>query len=149
MARGLGTKGAGRRASQRVYVEIEIYALEDGGGEELLASGKEEAAHTRGAVAGGELEHEFADIHQMHARHAGTVGTHKVVRTESGLQQTGILGGGTFADCLFAVAQEDVDEAHLGRETEGAALRELRAIHAFVVASHYLIDDGQVGLARL
>ena len=27
MARGLGEKGAGRRASQRIYVEIEIYAL--------------------------------------------------------------------------------------------------------------------------
>ena len=132
----------GRRASQRIYVEIEIYALEGGRGEELLAGGKEEAAHTRGTVAGGELEHEFADIHKMHARHAGAVGAHKVVRAESSLQQTGILGGGTFADRLFAVAQEDVDEAHLGRETEGAALRELRAVHAVVVAGHYLVDDG-------
>lgn len=83
---GAGIRGAGRRASQRIYVEIEIHALEGGGGEELLAGGKEEAAHTRGAVAGGELEHEFADIHQMHARHAGAVGTHKVVRIESGVQ---------------------------------------------------------------
>ena len=39
MARGLGKKGAGRRASQRIYVEIEIYALEGGDGEELLAGG--------------------------------------------------------------------------------------------------------------
>ena len=53
MARGLRKKGAGRRASQRIYVEIEIYALEGGGGEELLAGGKEEAAHTCGTVAGG------------------------------------------------------------------------------------------------
>ena len=149
MARGLGEKGAGRRVSQRIYVEIEIYALEGGGGEELLAGGKEEAAHTRGTVAGGKLEHEFADIHQMHARHAGAVGTHKVVRAESGVQQAGIMGGGAFAHCLFAVAQEDVDEAHLGREAKGAALRELHAVHAFIVAAHHLVDDGQVGLARL
>ena len=46
MARGLGKKGTGRRASQRINVEIEIYALEGGGGEELLAGGKEEAAET-------------------------------------------------------------------------------------------------------
>ena len=32
---GEGEKGAGRRASQRIYVEIEIYALEGGRGEEL------------------------------------------------------------------------------------------------------------------
>lgn len=149
MARGLGKKGAGRRASQRIYVEIEIYALEGGGRKELFAGGKEEAPHTCGAVAGGKLEHEFADIHQMHARHAGAVGTHKVVRAESSLQQAGIMGGGAFAHRLFAVAQEDVDEAHFGREAKGAALRELRAVHAFVVAAHHLVDDGQVGLARL
>ena len=52
-ALGLGKNRSGCRASQRVHVEIEIYALEGGGGEELLAGGKEEIAHTRGAVAGG------------------------------------------------------------------------------------------------
>ena len=108
----------------------------------------QDAAYLHGVFRRAYLEHDFADVHHLYARHGGAVRAQDV-RSEAAAQDLRHVLGRILGCTVVPVLDVDVDEPAERRIQELPALFQVLEGHSLEVVLRYLADDGVVGVVRL
>ena len=135
-------------ALQGVNIVVYVEVFGDGDGEHLLLDGEEGLAHSADRGLWFHLEHEFADVKGLDARHRWTVGT-EYPMTENSTEAFAHVGSEVVEQPVIAVTQIDVDETVEGGIVKELAFCHLGVKHLPVVVGSYLSDDVSVGRTGL